>query len=301
MTFLFDRYFDIIPDFSSFQQSLRRPLPVHLRLNPLKKDPVLLVETLSRKGIHLRRVCRGEDTLFDAPGLQGPGNLMEYALGLLHPQALTSCLAAIVLDVKPGSYVLDMCASPGGKTSHMAALISNTGLIIANELYPSRHVPLAHTLARLGVLNCVITGYQAQEFPMRGRFDYVLADVPCSGEGRVRITGEGPGYNSPRPARDFSALQKRIILRGYDLLCEGGVMLYATCTYDPEENEAVVDHLIKNRDATLLSIDTGFPQEPGITDWNKAHYDKQLKKTARFYPHQVDSVGFFMARIGRRG
>ena len=298
---LFERYRDIIPEFSSFQESLRRPLPVHLRLNPLKADPAVILQALGQKGVALRRMSRRNETLFTAPGLEGPGNLMEYTLGFLHPQALTSCLAAIALDVKPGSYVLDMCASPGGKTSHMAALAENTGLIIANELYPSRHIPLAHTLARLGVLNCVVTAYQAQEFPMRERFDYVLADVPCSGEGRIRIPGEGPGRAKGKSSRDFSQLQKRIILRGYDLLGKGGVMLYATCTYDPEENESVVDHLLRNRDACLLPIDTGFPQEPGIRDWNTAHYDRQLTKAVRFYPHRVDSVGFFMARIGRRG
>ena len=298
---LFERYRDIIPEFSLFQESLRAPLPVHLRLNPLKADPALLVQTLAQKGIHLCRMSRREDTLFTAPGLEGPGNLMEYTLGLFHPQALTSCLAAIALDVKPRSCVLDMCASPGGKASHMAALAENTGLIIANELYPSRHIPLSHTLARLGVLNCVVTAYQAQEFPLRERFDYVLADVPCSGEGRIRIPEKGLGRRAAKPHRDFSRLQKRIILRGYDLLEKDGVMLYATCTYDPEENESVVDYLLKNRDANLLPIDTGFIQEPGIEDWNTAHYDKELKKAARFYPHRVDSVGFFMARIGRRG
>ena len=77
-------------------------------------------------------------------------------------------------------------------------------------------------------------------------------------------------------------------------------MLYATCTYNPEENESVVDYLLKNRDAQLFPIETGFAQEPGIRDWNNEHYKRQLERTVRFYPHRIDSVGFFMAKIGRR-
>ncbi|MBU2499453.1 MAG: RsmB/NOP family class I SAM-dependent RNA methyltransferase, partial [Proteobacteria bacterium] len=233
-------------------------------------------------------------------GSPSVGNLLEYYLGYFHPQALTSCLVSLAFSVRSASLVLDMCASPGGKTSHLAQLMNNTGLIIANELYPKRQIPLAHTVGRLGVLNTMITTYQAQEFPLRTRFDYVLADVPCSGEGRLRSKGGVPWYGSERGKGRLLRLQKRSIIRGFDLLKDGGEMVYATCTYNPEENEAVVDFLLKNRDATLLPIDIGFPSEPGLTEWRKENYDRQLRQAARFYPHQINSVGFFMARIGRR-
>lgn len=300
---LFESYREIIPDFETFRESLYKPIPTHVRINTLKTDPGSLVSALSEKDIHLRRASNRYETLYHGKDLKSPGNLMEYALGYLHGQALTSCLASHALDTQPRSYVLDMCASPGGKTAHMSALMRNTGLIIANELYPSRHIPLAHTLSRLGALNCVVTGYQAQEFPLRDRFDAVLADVPCSGEGRIRITREGFFRSRDRSQnKDFPKLQKRIILRGFDLLAGGGAMLYATCTYNPEENESVVDYLLRNRpDSYLLPIETGFAQEQGMTVWNDEYYDKQLEKSVRFYPHRIDSVGFFMAKIGRRG
>ena len=95
-------------------------------------------------------------------------------------------------------------------------------------------------------------------------------------------------------------LQKKILLRGFDLLAESGTMLYATCTYNPGENEAVVDRLLNERDADLLPIDVEFNTEPGLTEWKMDTYDKRLERAVRFYPHRVDSVGFFMARIGRR-
>jgi len=298
----FDCYREIIPAFSRFQESLFQPMPVHLRVNGLKVEPHPLVQVLEDKGIYLKGMTdRRDEVFFEAPDLKSPGNLLEYFIGFIHPQALTSCLASLALSPEPGSHVLDMCASPGGKTSHMAQLMKNSGLIIANELYPNRHIPLANTLSRLGVLNTVLTSYQAQEFPLKQRFDYILADVPCSGEGRVRVTREKYRHNKGFVRQKLLDLQKKIIIRGYDLLDDHGKMLYATCTYNPDENESAVHFLLENRDAELLPINLGFYYEPGLTKWKGVTYDKQLKKTARFYPHQTDSVGFFMARIGRRG
>ena len=297
----FECYREIIPEFASFQESLKQPLPVHLRGNRLKIEPGRLSKILKEKGIYLKRVNDGGEDFFFTPDLKSPGNLIEYFLGYFHPQALTSCLVPIALCPRSGSYVLDMCASPGGKTSQLAQLMNNTGIIVANELYPNRHIPLAHTLARLGVLNTVLTAYQAQEFPLKHCFDYILADVPCSGEGRFRMIKRLSRYRAGKGREKLPQLQKKIILRGYDLLKDEGEMIYATCTYNPEENESVVDFLLKNREAELLPIDTGFDYDPGLFEWKGERYDRQLRRSVRFYPHRVDSVGFFMARIGKRG
>ena len=297
---IFENYSEIIPDFPLFQKVLHEPIPTHIRLNLLKMQPESLFSSLRKKGIHLRPALKKHDTLYLTPGFKNPGNLLEYFLGYIHPQSLTSCLASIALSPKKDSYVLDMCASPGGKTSHMAQLMCNTGFIIANELYPSRHISLGHTISRLGVLNAVITCYQAQEFPLRQHFDYVLADVPCSGEGGFRSTKETSFYMEKKEKAALPDLQKKIIIRGFDLLKPDGAMLYSTCTYNPEENEAVVDFLLENRDAYLMPIDVGLNYEPGLSRWEWREYDKGVERTARFYPHYSNSVGFFMAKIGKR-
>lgn len=297
----FECYREIIPDFSRFQEILRQPLPVHLRVNQLKIKPGPLVKMFEKQGISLTRAIDWDNSLYIASGLKSPGNLLEYYLGYIHPQALTSCLAQWALAPKPNSILLDMCAAPGGKTAHLAQWVNNSGLIVANELYPSRHIPLAHTLARLGVLNTVVTAYQAQEFPLKERFDYILADVPCSGEGRFRMRDKDAKYKKSQKRHRLPDLQKKIIVRGFDLLKTGGEMLYATCTYNPEENEGVVDYLLKNREANLLPIRWDLDCEPGLSEWNKEKYDEQLQRAVRLYPHQIDSVGFFMARIGGSG
>jgi len=300
---IFDHYSEIIPEFDDFIDSLKRPAPTHLRVNSIKITPHKLVEIFAAKGICLKPMEDIGNHLYKAPDLKSPGNLLEYFSGYIHPQAFTSCLASIVLAPEKDSLVLDMCSSPGGKTSHLADIMDNSGLIVANELYASRHIPLGHTLIRLGVINTIVTEYQAQEFPLKQQFNYIMADVPCSGEGRFRWQkGKEKDYHLIKSHKHSKLLdlQKKIIIRGFDLLSNNGIMLYSTCTYNPDENEAVIQYLLENRDAELLPIDLNFPFERGITNWRNTVYDRSLGQTARFYPHHSNSVGFFMARIGKR-
>jgi NOL1/NOP2/sun family putative RNA methylase len=301
MTQLFEEYREFIPDFDSFLESLRSPLPNHLRINRLKTSPASALGMLREKGISLRPVYAGEDTLYEAPRALLPGKLPEYFLGYIHPQALTSCVASLVLAPRPNSSVLDLCAAPGGKTSHLSQLMGNTGIIVANELHSRRHAPLSHTLSRLGVLNAVQTAYPAQEFPLRHCFDFVMADVPCSGEGRWRLSREPDAPDDSRYRAGIVEAQKRMILRGFDLLKKEGMMVYCTCTYSPAENERVVDFLLKHRDAELVPLDNSPDVEPAIAQWGKEKFDGRVRKAGRFYPHRVDSVGFFMARIRKQG
>ena len=298
---LFSEYEEFIPDFDSFLESHKKPLPNHFRVNRLKIAPDSLRSMLRGKGISLRETCLREDTFCEAPRSLPTGKLIEYFLGYLHPQALTSCLASLILAPRPNSYVLDLCAAPGGKTAHMAQGMNNTGLIIANELHQRRHAPLVHTLSRLGVMNAIVTKYPAQEFPLRERFDFIMADVPCSGEGRWRPLGESYPKEGGRYRARMVEMQERMVLRGFDLLREDGVLLYSTCTYSPEENEGVVNFLLQNREAELLPIGDIPGAEPGVSEWKEEAYDGQVRRAGRFYPHRIDSVGFFMARIGRRG
>lgn len=296
---MFERYADIIPQFDRFRESLRRPMPLHLRVNRLKSDVTRVVRGLERKGARLARSYRGEDALYAASGIPSPGNLPEYFLGWIHPQALTSCLTSLALSPEREACVLDMCAAPGGKASHLADLMGNTGMIVANELYPDRLRSLGHTLDRLGLLNAVVSGYQAQEFPARHKFDFILADVPCSGEGTFRMTDPHARYRAPVDPSYLPSLQRKILVHGFDLLRAGGRMVYATCTYNPGENEAVVHHLLRERDAELLPLGLACDVEPGLTAWEGETYDRRLERAGRFYPHRLDTVGFFMARIGK--
>ena len=299
---LFHEYREIIPDYESFLSAINRPVPIHIRINTLKSSPEMVISSMEAYGAKLKQSVSGNQHLYNIEGMDLPGNTFEFVIGEIHVQALSSCLAPLALKPRTEAKVLDLCSSPGGKTSYMAQLMDNSGLIVANELYKSRHVPLGFTLSRLGVTNTVITCYQAQEFPYRMKFDFILADVPCTGDGRFRNLNKEKTHYIKHDFMPITGLQKKIILRAYDLLTEEGVLLYSTCTYSPHENEAIVDYLLKNRsEADIDEIDLAVPADPGVGEWKDYEYDKRVSKAVRIYPHRNDTVGFFMARIIKRG
>ncbi len=205
----------------------------------------------------------------------------------------------MALGPRPDEFVFDLCAAPGCKTTHMAQLMKNRGLIIANDSKEKRLRALEYNMKRLGTTNVVTTSYRGQNFPLRWRFDRVLADVPCSSEGTARFSSS-PVCSMRRQGQSFLVkIQRDLIVRAFDLLRDQGVLLYSTCTYNPDENEGVVQYLLENRPAEILPIDLSAPHAPGLLQWKDRSYDRQMEQCWRIYPHQLNSVGFFLARIGR--
>jgi 16S rRNA C967 or C1407 C5-methylase (RsmB/RsmF family) len=176
----------------------------------------------------------------------------------------------------------------------------NQGLLIANDISVDRLSGLRANLERLGVLNVVTTRYHGQNFPGRLQFDRILIDAPCSGTGTYRgNAGEQGLKRAAGLIRRLSALQKQLIVRAFDLLKPGGCLVYSTCTYTLEENEAVLAHLLQAREAMVEEIMLPFPHAPGITEWNDTKFPPTLTHCVRVYPHQLDSEGFFYAKITR--
>ncbi len=295
---IFKEYEEVIPDFQGFLQSLADPLPQEFRINHLNVDPAFALALMEEEGCRSMPLLpeeHGRSFIYRAINGIKIGNLLAYKLGYIYPQSFTSFLCSLALNPTMESYVLDLCSAPGSKTTHMAQLMKNTGLIVANELFAKRLPALGQNIDRSGATNVVITSYQAQEFPGHQRFDFILADVPCSTEGKFRLT------NKAQPIKwryeKLINTQKRIIKRAYELLKPGGTMLYSTCTYSPQENEEVVDSLLKGTDAELVDLGLNIYYDPGITHFNGRDYDKRLQRAGRFYPHRTGSVGFFMAKI----
>jgi len=298
-TEFFKKYKDLIPDYEAFLDSIRGEIPTFIRFNTLLCDPFRLAEAMRSSGIELHPTPLGPD-FWIAPSLAKPGNSIFHLCGYIYCQNLSSGIPAIVLGPRPGEVVLDMCAAPGGKTTQMAAFMKNTCRIVANEPFPARHPGLVANLRRLGVTNTIITAYSGQDFPLRVRFERILVDAPCSGEGNGRMgpSGELMG-TSPRP-KDLHGLQVRILLRAFDLLEEEGTLVYSTCTYDAMENEAVIDALLKARPARVVPIQLDIPHDQGIETWKGLSFSEEVCNAWRIYPHRLQSVGFFLAKICRR-
>jgi NOL1/NOP2/sun family putative RNA methylase len=296
----FSEYSEIVPDFEVFCRKLSDPLPVHLRINTLKATVTKTRLRLERYGYLLVQE-ESVPMVFRAENITRPGHILEFSLGHLHSQALSSVLAVLALGPKPVDVVLDLCAAPGSKTSLIAQLMKNKGTIVANEKKPNRLLPLRTNLKRLGVTNTITVRSDGQHFPKKFTFDRILVDVPCSSEGTLRAGLNGSFRWPTRPGKKLPRLQRDLLLRAFDLLKPGGTLVYSTCTYNPEENESVVQFLLENRQATVRPITLDLPHTPGLDRWKETTYDPSVKQCWRLYPHQLDTVGFFLARIDKRG
>jgi 16S rRNA C967 or C1407 C5-methylase (RsmB/RsmF family) len=209
-------------------------------------------------------------------------------------------LPAKVLSPRPGEIILDLCAAPGGKTTHLAQLMGDRGLVVANDFKKERTHVLRSHIDRLGILSVLVCCYSGQAFPLRRKFDRVLLDPPCSAEGTYRAGLPPTRSENPKVAQHLVRVQKGLLQQGLAVLRPGGTLVYSTCTYAPEENEAVVNEAVKEGKAELLPIFIPFPHSRGLPSWKEESYHPDMAKAVRLYPHQVNSWGFFIAHLRKR-
>ncbi len=296
-----ERYRDIIPDFDAFLQVLEQPQPVTVRVNRLKATPEQVAKALQRRGFSVTPLPWNE-WLLQVDGEGSVAKTLEHWLGWFYIQEASAATAVMALEPQPGERILDLCASPGGKTTQMAELMNNTGLIVANDTNPKRLRALLANLSRIGVVNTVVTQWDGRNYPDLGiAFDKALVDVPCSAEGRAR---ENPDLRHGADLtfiRSISGTQKGLLRRALELVKPGGIVVYATCTFAPEENEAVVTYALQKVPSRLLPVDLPVPHAPGLTEWQGRVFGEEMRLCVRIYPHHLNSGGMFIAKLQRLG
>lgn len=285
----FIQRYEKLTDIDEFIKICKIPLRKSLRVNTLKTS----VERI-KKSFDLKQVPWCKEGFF----VKGYaiGNTLEHFLGYIYIQEAASMIPPVVLNPKPGDIILDMCSSPGSKTTQMAAMMKNKGLIVANEISYQRAKPLGMNLERLGVSNTIITLMKGQWF--RQKFDKVLVDAPCSGMGTIRKSPDTPGMWNPNFIRKLAGTQKKLLETGFNCLNEKGTLVYSTCTLEPEENEGVIDFLLnKHENAKLEKIDLKIKRSPAVLKFEGKEYSKEVEKCLRIYPQDNDTEGFFVAKI----
>lgn len=228
-----------------------------------------------------------------------------FADGLVYIQNAASWLPVLALDAQAGDAVLDVCAAPGGKTSHIAAATGNTASITANDNSRPRLAKLRANLDRLGVTEYETTLYDAAQLArkLEGQtFDRILLDAPCSGEGMMYYSRDKDFATwSVAQIHRLQTLQKRILSQAWQLLEPGGRLVYSTCTMAPEENEAVIDYFLrKNEDAELIpyAIELANTVAP-VLNWNDKAYDSRISGALRLKPsEQIEA--FFVCILEKR-
>ncbi len=228
------------------------------------------------------------------------GNLPEHALGYMYVQEAASMIPPIALSPEPGETVLDMCAAPGSKTTQMAAMMRNEGIIVANDISGDRIKALGINLNRSGVSNTIITHTEGRALE-KTKFDCILVDAPCSATGTIRRNLKVIMIYNYGMVKRLSGIQKGLLMKAYGLLKEGGALVYSTCTMEPEENEGVISWLLeKEETANVESIKLNAKSSTPITDFNGSSYNSEVRKCLRLWPQDNDTEGFFVARV-RKG
>ena len=203
----------------------------------------------------------------------------------------------LVLDPKGDETILDMCAAPGSKTTQIAQLMKNTGIIIANDKYIQRLKSLRDNVQRAGATNVVITQMDGRSFSRIGfHFDKILLDAPCTGTGTVMKNFEILKIYNPKGSKSMSSLQKQLLRTAIEISDE---VIYSTCSLEPEEDEEVINWAINKMGVKLKPIKIkGVNLNHGITHWEGKEFEKEVRKAVRIYPHKNPGFeGFFIARM----
>ena len=276
-----------------------------IRLNPLKGNVERTYRILQKQEYDLEKIPWAPNVFFvrnaDKSELSKTG---EYKDGLFYIQNLSSILPTLILDPQKGDKILDMCAAPGSKTTHICAMTKNNANIHANDSDPIRIGSIRNVLNQFGCKAKVsleegqIIGRESPDY-----FDKILLDAPCSGEGLIYLNGSKPLRSWTIRRIQYSAeTQKELIDSAFRALKPGGTLIYSTCTLEPEENEGVVsDLLFKHDNARLEPIKLSGLKGTvrGITKWSGNTFHQEVAKTLRVIPSS-EMMGFYIAKITKK-
>ncbi len=290
-----ERYRPIIDDFDEFLKYSEKPLPKIVWTNLLKTTPAIIENSLidNQADYSLLEWWPGA---FKLESSFKPGKTIEFLSGQIHVQEEVSLLPVVALDPQPNEKILDMCAAPGNKTAGICLKLQDSGLVVSNDLMSGRVALLQNTLSRLGFTNGIVTQQDGLKIDHYNIYDKILVDAPCSAEGNIRKSKWSRRDNSR--TEKYRPVQQALLKHALKLVKKGGIVVYSTCTYSPIENEEVVNSVLEP-DVHIEAIN--FPgslvYSPGITEWNKAEFHPSLRKTCRFWPHQNDTGGFYVAKL----
>ncbi|MBK9453766.1 MAG: RNA methyltransferase [Bacteroidetes bacterium] len=273
-------------EFEAFIEALNGTPPTSLRLNPAKAGASFEGTSpipWAKDGLYLDE----RPSFFKDP--------LIYA-GAFYVQEASSMLIGAAADFSKDLRILDLCAAPGGKSTLLAANMSAASTLVSNEIVRNRAQILEENLSRWGNPNVLVTCNHPRDFAgIHNAFDLIVIDAPCSGEGMFRKDPKVIGHWSPKMVQECANRQREILEYVMDALAPGGRLIYSTCTYNPTENEAVIQWLLNEVPGMFRIVPLGLPAEWGLTPGTTEGYSPEMRHTYHCYPHKVKGEGFFLA------
>jgi NOL1/NOP2/sun family putative RNA methylase len=274
--------------------------PTTFRFNSLKHTRHFQESLLASEGFEYAPLEDQPDLLLATREPRSIGKSLAHFLGDIYIQDTASMLAARALAPTAQDRVLDLCAAPGSKTTLLAELMENRGILLANDSSMKRIRSLAFNLRRMGVTNTAVIkafGEQLGNLYFES-FDKVLLDAPCSALGTIHKSPEVLSWWTPRRSMHLAKEQSGLLYSAIKALRPGGAVVYSTCTIAPQENEAVLDQALKQYPVELEPLEIrGLVTRPGLTEYDGVRFDSQLERAVRIYPHENPCEGFFIARL----
>jgi NOL1/NOP2/sun family putative RNA methylase len=297
-----DKMIDLLgeEEFELFLASYDQPRSFGLRVNTGK---IAKADFLDKSPFALEPVPWASEGFYYEEG-ERPGKHPYYHAGLYYIQEPSAMAPVELLQVQPGEKVLDLCAAPGGKSTQIAAKLQGEGVLVVNDNHSDRVKALVKNLELFGVRNAVVLNERPERMlnVFQGYFDKILIDAPCSGEGMFRKEEDMMQQWERHTVQEFAVMQRELLGQAAQMLAPGGTIVYSTCTFSPEENEAQIAEFLDKHPAfevvPVERFDHGQPdwlREP----WCEEHYSDRAREavagTARLWPHRLRGEGHYVA------
>ncbi|MDR3575564.1 MAG: hypothetical protein P4L50_17025 [Anaerolineaceae bacterium] len=295
-------------EYAQLLTALDQPLYPAIRINPLKVEAAKALENYARLyGWQFKAVPYSDSSWWVVDGGSTPiGFAIEHRLGEYYIQDAASTLPAELFDLRPDPnlLVLDMAASPGGKTTHLASRMDDMGLIVANDANQDRIMALRLVLQDWGAANTAVTQFPGEKIGgwFSETFDRILLDAPCSMESLRSLESHTVRAISAHERLNLTFRQERLLDSAFQALKVGGQLVYSTCSLAPEEDEGVLDSLLRRYGGAVCieSLDNRLPQPaPGLAGDGSRSFAAMVTRAARLWPHRYGTSGFFAALVSK--
>ncbi len=297
---MIDRYLKMLgtEETKELLKANEKPLKPCIRVNTIKTEIQKLLSRLEKKGLEFQQIDQIPYGFKILKSRYSIGATHEFLQGYYYVQNEASMLPAFILSPKSSELIIDMCAAPGSKATQIAQEMNNQGSLVLIERNANRIPKLEYNLRRLSINNYILINLDAKNLSaLTLKADGILLDAPCTGEGLIRKDPKRKKTKKLSDIEKLANIQKQLLKAGLKTLKPGGRLVYCTCSIAPEENEFVINDVLRENDKfSILKINLNYGV-PGYNNVFNRNLRKDLINSLRLYPHVDDTIGFFICLI----